>query len=157
MESNHTFTWNIMYGDNPDDKTIHDRGIITAEEYITQFNSFPWTEEINKANKVQNCSPTITVVNTHTNYEFFVSGYGENDDPEPTFLIGIIHPLSNIDFNNCETTEKEQVINASRLFFNNEKDELISMIKRIEQYNRNKIETRQKNFSLWEKIIIFFK
>lgn len=66
------------------------KGEISFYEFVGAFDGFPWSEQIELANKLGRVSPTLTVDDNLKNEALWVSAYG--DGKGKTFLLGHIYP-----------------------------------------------------------------
>ena len=55
---------------------------VTSEEAITAFDEFDWPSEVKKANTVQKCSPTLSVLVNGQEEMVWVSGCGDENNIE---------------------------------------------------------------------------
>ncbi|MFL0803855.1 MAG: hypothetical protein K6L81_09055 [Agarilytica sp.] len=53
---------------------------VNVSDAIAAFDQFEWESEVNKANELQKCSPTLSVIIDGRDEMVWVSGYGEGSD-----------------------------------------------------------------------------
>lgn len=82
--------WYIQYA-NYDLNQADKKEPITCDDFIKEFESFPWKGQLEKYQKDERgCSPTIAIYNTETNREFNITIFGEPDNI--IYLVGNIVP-----------------------------------------------------------------
>lgn len=70
---------NFQYAHQSNDES-ESKPIIEAEEALTAFDEFDWVGEVDKANELQKCSPTITLLFDSQKHLIWVSAFGDNND-----------------------------------------------------------------------------
>ncbi len=85
----HMFTYNIQLAGY--DYTQYDeKGEIELHRLINIIEQFPWMEQLEKYNQIQQgCSATISVTNSNTNNVLWISITGNKDDYN--YLIGYVY------------------------------------------------------------------
>ena len=69
---------NFQYAHNSHDESETKKNI-TADEAVKAFDDFDWLGEAEKANELQKCSPTLSVVNDESNELAWVSAFGDKN------------------------------------------------------------------------------
>ncbi len=119
-----TYKFNVQMAGYPFDK-VDEKGAISYDIFIKEFNSFPWKDQAGKSNG--GSEATITVQNIERNEDYFISVIG--DDKEYAYLIGVIYPkeikpflglgkAKTVRWLEIYIAEKEStVLSTSKLFF----------------------------------------
>lgn len=127
------FNWNVQYGDNKDSDSFEEKGAIDYPSFINELSQFPWLDEIRKANRALQCSPTLTVVDKNSGYDLFVSGYGEDDGSNTYFIVGLVCSPSGIfkrrKVITIETKSLDSVARVYDAFFKQDFDLVKSLLK----------------------------
>ncbi|VUD67649.1 hypothetical protein TDB9533_03909 [Thalassocella blandensis] len=55
---------------------------VSSEEVIAAFDNFNWPNEVEKANKLHKCSPTLSILANGPEEMVWVSGYGDANNIE---------------------------------------------------------------------------
>jgi hypothetical protein len=83
------FTYNVQLAGYPYEKW-DDKGQTNYKEFIKTFDEFPWLEQLDKYNEIQEgCSATLTVLALDENKDFWVSIAG--DRRKHFFLVGYVY------------------------------------------------------------------
>jgi hypothetical protein len=138
------FTWNIQLA-GYDLKKYDEKGETTCEDFLNEFDKFPWVEQMEKRNAMSHgCSPTLSVKDLETGFGFWVSIAGDKDNYG--FLIGYIYPKEVKSFFGlgkaktkrwCDiylTENIPDIKNYFRLFFNKEYEQLENSIAKLDQF-----------------------
>lgn len=84
------FKWNVQLAGYDYDK-YDEKGKINYNDFIREFDKFPWIEQIEKYQKIQQgCSATMSVQDEKNQKSFWVSIMGNKTDN--TFLVGYVYP-----------------------------------------------------------------
>jgi hypothetical protein len=143
-ENNSMFAYDIQYGGDPHDK--YDlKGQTNYDNFISAFDTFPWLDEIEKANANPNgCSPTLSVKNKSDERDFWVSMSGDRNNHG--YLVGYVYPKTKkglFGFGKEKTVkwveiylteDKQQVKDYFKLYFDKNYDQLHSEIKKLEKF-----------------------
>lgn len=139
------FTYDVQYGGDAHNK-YHFKGQIDYDSFISAFDSFPWIEEIEKANaNPKGCSPTLSVKNETDERSFWISMAGDRN--EHGYLVGYVYPKTKkglLGFGKGKTVkwveiylteDKQQIKDYFRFYFNKEYDRLHTEIKKLEKFS----------------------
>jgi hypothetical protein len=145
---NDKFTWNIQFA-GYDFNQYDEKGEINFENFVKEFDKFPWIEQIEYFQKKHTgCSATISVKDLKIKQDFWVSIAG--DIKKHAFLIGYVYPKEvkgffglgkpkTVRWVEIYITEDQNVVKKSfRLFFDRQNDELISSIRKLEKFGEMK-------------------
>ena len=78
------FTWNIQLA-GYDFKKYDEKGEITYDNFVKEFDKFPWIEEMEKRNTLSDgCSPTLSVKDLKSGCDFWVSISGDKSSSPAT-------------------------------------------------------------------------
>ena len=138
------FTYEIQYGGDPHNK--YDlKGRTDYDNFISVLETFPWLDEIEKANTNRNgCSPTLSVKNKTDERDFWVSMSGDRNNHG--YLVGYVYPKTKKGFLGFGkekivrwveiylTEDRQQIKYFFRLYFDNKYDLLHSEIKQLEKF-----------------------
>jgi len=84
------FIWNVQLAGYDFDK-YDEKGEINYENFVSEFDKFPWIEQIENWQKTkQGCSATLSVQDEKNKKSFWVSIMGDKNDN--TFLVGYVYP-----------------------------------------------------------------
>ena len=84
------FTWNIQLA-GYDFKKYDEKGETTYDNFISEFDKFPWIEQMEKWNTIKNgCSATLSVRDLKSDCNLWVSIAGDNDNYG--YLVGYVYP-----------------------------------------------------------------
>ena len=84
------FTWNVQLA-GYDYNKYDEKGKINYEDFIAEFDKFPWIEQIEEyQKKQQGCSATLSIQDEKNKKSFWVSIMGNKTDN--TFLVGYVYP-----------------------------------------------------------------
>ena len=84
------FTWNVQLA-GYDYNKYDEKGKINYEDFIAEFEKFPWIEQIEEyQKKQQGCSATLSVQDEKNKKSVWVSIMGDKTDN--TFLVGYVYP-----------------------------------------------------------------
>ena len=138
------FTWEVQLA-GYDYQKLDEKGEITLENFISEFEKFPWIEQIESRNNIQQGSAPSLFVNDHKSSTcLWVSMAGDNK--EYVYLIGYVYPKIVKDhyglgkpkeINWVEiylTDDAELVKRCFKMFFHRETDNLVRRIKKLEMY-----------------------
>ncbi|WP_418509685.1 hypothetical protein [Corallibacter sp.] len=140
------FTWNVQLA-GYDYSKADQKGETKFDEFIEEFENFPWMEQLDSYQKIQSgCSPTMSVKDLKTGKDFWVSMGGDRN--EHGYLIGYIYPKEKkglFGFGKPKTirwleiylTEDQDLVkNCFKLFFNRNHDQFESKIRKLEEYGQ---------------------
>ena len=138
------YTWNVQLA-GYDYEKYDEKGQTNYENFIAEFEKFPWIEQIESYQKIQKgSSATLSVNDKENKTSFWVSIMGDTKDN--TFLVGYVYPKMKKSFfglgkekqiNWLEifiAKDNEQVKKCFRFYFSNELDKLQSELKTMEKY-----------------------
>jgi len=136
------FTWNIQKAGYDFDK-VDEMGKINFENYLMEFENFPWIEQLEFINKTQEgCAPTMSVVDHETGWKFWISMGGSSKEYfyvlgficfiEINSFLGFGKPKIKEQHYSCETTDKKLVLELIKVFFERDFDKLQSTIASME-------------------------
>jgi len=84
------FTWNIQLA-GYDFQKYDEKGETTYENFVSEFDKFPWIEQMEKWNTIKDgCSATLAVKDLKFGCELWVSIAGDKSDYG--YLVGYVHP-----------------------------------------------------------------
>jgi len=84
------FTWNIQLA-GYDFKKYDEKGEISYDNFISEFDKFPWMEQMEKRNTIKDgCSATLSVKDLNSDCDLWVSIAGDKDNYG--YLVGYVHP-----------------------------------------------------------------
>ena len=84
------FTWNVQMAGYDHGKADL-KGEISHADFLKEFKSFPWMEQIDKAAKYPDkCSPTLSIKDLMTNKNFWISMAGSSS--KNGYIVGYIYP-----------------------------------------------------------------
>ena len=84
------FTWNVQLAGYDFDK-YDEKGEIDFNDFISEFDKFPWIEQVEKRNNINSgCSATLSVKDEKNEKSIWVSIMGDKKDN--TFLVGYVYP-----------------------------------------------------------------
>jgi len=148
---NDKFTWNVQLA-GYDFNKYDEKGETTLDNFINEFDKFPWIEQIETANKIQKgCAPTLSVKDLKTGTDFWVSMAGDKD--EHGYLIGYVFPKAVKGFFGLGklkekrwveiylTQDNDLVKKCFTMFFNHDTNNLISTINKLEKYGEMKAQS----------------
>jgi hypothetical protein len=119
-------------------KESEDRSISSASQGLTAFDAFDWGHEVEKANELQKCSPTLSLLIAVKDHMIWVSAYGDKNDPKfvsechfPGEISGFLGFGKKQGIVNLHTDSfsKAQAREAISLFITNSEKELRSFYK----------------------------
>jgi len=138
------FTWNAQLA-GYDFTKYDEKGETNFENFINEFDKFPWIEQLENYQKIQKgCSPTLSVKDHKSGTDFWVSMSGDKN--EHGYLIGYVYPKTIKGFFGLGkskekrwveiylTQDIELVRKCFKMFFNRETENLVSTIKKLEKY-----------------------
>lgn len=143
------FTWSILLAGTDHDDYI-DKGEATYEDFMREFDSFPWTSQLKKANKnPKMVSPTLSVKDLKNGTTLWVSMAGERQKKgyvigyispkDKQILFGLVKPKVERWLEMYLTEEITVVKDLIRLFFEQRKIEFVSKITALTQYKKMKL------------------
>jgi len=122
-----------------------EKGETNFENFIKEFDNFPWIEQLENYQKIQQgCSPTLSVKDHKFETDFWVSMAGDKN--MHGYLIGYVYPKTIKGFFGLGkskekrwveiylTQNTELVKKCFKMFFNRDTDNLVSTIKKLEKY-----------------------
>ena len=137
------FTWNVQLA-GYDHNKYDEKGETNYENFIAEFDKFPWIEQVESYQKInEGCSATLSVNGKEKS--FWVSIMGEKTDN--TFLVGYVYPKTKkglfgfgkekqIKWLEIFVAENDaQVKKCFELFFSNKLDKLQSQLKTMEKFD----------------------
>jgi hypothetical protein len=146
MISEDNFTWNVQlagYNHSQADK----KGETNYQDFLETFKTFPWMEQIEKANQnPDKAAPTIAVKDLKTGKDFWISMAGDKIDYG--YIIGYIYPKEKktlfgfgkmkeirwLEMYNLE--DKEKVEELIKLFFNRDYSSFESSIRKLHDFGQ---------------------
>jgi hypothetical protein len=143
-QANSMFTYDIQYGGEPHQK--YDlKGQTNYSNFISAFESFPWLDEIDKANaNPEGSSPTLSVKNKSDERDFWVSMSG--DRTNHGYLVGYVFPKTKkglFGFGKEKTVkwleiylieDQQQVKDFFQLYFDKKYEQLHSQLSHLEKF-----------------------
>lgn len=142
------FTWNVQLAGYDYDR-YDEKGETNFESFITEFENFPWIDQLESYQKIQQgCSPTLSVKDHKTGTDFWVSMAGDKN--EHGYLIGFIYPKTVKGFLGLGkpkeirwveiylTKDAELVQKCFKFFFDRETDKLVDTIRKLELFGEMK-------------------
>jgi|SRR5690554_489145 len=140
------FTWNIQfagYNHNQADQ----KGETNYNDFINEFDSFPWLDQIEKANQFPDKSaPTVSIKDLKTGKDFWISMSGDRNNHG--YIIGYIYPKEKkgflgfgkpkqIKWLEMRLTEDMQTVKELiKNFFDRNYNEFESKIRRLEDFGQ---------------------
>lgn len=84
------YTWNVQFA-GYDFDMYDEKGAIDYNNFVTEFDNFPWIEQVKRYQKIQKgCSATLSVNESLNKTSLWVSIMGDTENN--TFLIGYVYP-----------------------------------------------------------------
>jgi hypothetical protein len=140
------FTWNIQLA-GYDHNRADQKGETDYIHFISEFERFPWIEQIEKASQIPDkCAPTLSIKDHNTGKDFWISMAGDRNDHG--YLIGYIYPkekksflglgsTKTIRWLEIYTTEDTQVVkDITKLFFDRNYVKLESTIRQLDEFDQ---------------------
>ena len=140
------FTWNVQLA-GYDYSRADQKGETNYNDFIDEFEKFPWMEQLDSYQKIQSgCSPTMSVKDLKTGKDFWVSMGGDRNNHG--YLIGYIYPKEKQGFFGLGkpktirwleiylTEDKNLVKDCFKLFFDRNHDQLENKIRKLEEYGQ---------------------
>ncbi len=81
-----TYSYKLEYAN----EHVDDKGVGTPREILAAFDEFDWPGQISEANRLERCSPTLSVEDVDSERLFWVSGCGTPE--EFTFVNHYTYP-----------------------------------------------------------------
>jgi hypothetical protein len=144
------FTWNIQLA-GYDLKKYDEKGETILKNFISEFDKFPWIEQLESYKNIQQgCSPTLSVKDHKTATDFWVSMAGDKN--EHGYLIGYVYTKTVKGFLGLGkpkekrwveiylTQDAEFIKKCFIMFFNRDTDNLFSTIKKREKYREMEVQ-----------------
>ena len=138
------YTWNVQLA-GYDYEKYDEKGKTNYENFIKEFEKFPWIEQIESYQKIQTgCSATLYVNDKENKTSFWVSIMGNTNNN--TFLVGYIYLKNKKDSLEIGkekqikwleifiAEDSEQVKKCFKLYFENELNKLESELKKMQKY-----------------------
>ncbi len=138
------FTYDVQYGGDPHEKYDF-KGQTNYSNFISVFESFPWLDEIDKANaNSEGCSPTLSVKNQFDEKDLWVSVSGDRSNHG--YLVGYVYPRTKTGFFGFGkektvklveiylTEDKRLIKHLFQLYFENKYEQLHSALKQLEKF-----------------------
>ena len=139
------FTWDIQLA-GYDYKQYDQKGETDYSEFISEFDKFPWLEQLDSYQQIQKgCSPTLSVKDQGTGTSFWVSKSGERDNH--SYLIGYVYPkekkglfglgkAKEVKWLEIYLTEDTQLVrDCFKLYFDKDLSKLESKIRLLDKYD----------------------
>jgi hypothetical protein len=139
------FTWNVQLA-GYDFKKYDEKGETTYYNFISEFDKFPWIEEMEKRNTIKDgCSATLSVKDLKADRDFWVSIAGDKNNYG--YLVGHVHPKEVKRFFGlgkaktkrwCDIYQTQNVNdlkNCIKLFFDRKQQELVTSLSKLEKYD----------------------
>jgi len=146
MKIEDKFTWNIQKAGYDFDK-YDEQGETNYQNFIDEFDKFPWMEQLDYFQKHQDgCSATLSVKDLKTGKDFWISMAGDRDNHG--YLIGYIYPKEKKGFFGLGkpkqirwleiylTENTELVKDCFKLFFDRNHSQLETKIRKLEEYGQ---------------------
>lgn len=144
------FTWNVQKaGYEFDQKDL--KGNTDYQNFIREFEQFPWLNELKKANETTGkAEPTLSVIDEKENKIFWASISG--NQKEYGFIIGYIYPKKKKTFfgfgkekeirwlDMFQTQDTELIKRFFRLQFNREYEKLNSELNKLEKFGETEVD-----------------
>ena len=140
------FIWNIQLAGYDHDQADQ-KGEVTYQEFINEFEMFPWIEQIEKANQYPDkVSPTISISDLKTEKDFWISMAGDKNDHE--YYLGYIYPketktllgfgkTKTIRWLEMYTTDNQRTVKELiKLYFERDFNKLENSIRSLEEYGQ---------------------
>ena len=144
------FTWNVQlagYNHNQADQ----KGETDYQSFIKEFETFPWIDQIEKANQYQDkVSPTLSVKDLKTEKDFWISMAG--DKINHGYIIGYIYPKvkkglfglgkpKQIRWLEIRLTEDTQIVKELiKLFFDRNYNDFELKIRKLEDFGQMQVD-----------------
>jgi hypothetical protein len=139
------FTWNIQLA-GYDFKKYDEKCETTYDNFINEFDKFPWIEQMEKRNtKKEGCSATLSVKDLKGNCDLWVSIAGDKDNYG--YLVGYVHPKEVKKFFGlgkaktkrwCEIYQTQNVNDIKsyfKLFFDRHQEQLENAISKLDKFD----------------------
>ncbi|MGY6520681.1 MAG: hypothetical protein ACXIUD_03070 [Mongoliitalea sp.] len=140
------FTWNVQLT-GYDFSQADQKGQIEYNDFINEFEKFPWMEQLDSFQKIQSgCSPTMSVKDLKSGKDFWVSMGGDRNSYG--YLVGYIYPKEKKGFFGLGnpktirwleiylTEDKNLVKDCFKLFFDRNHDQLENKIRKLEEHGQ---------------------
>ena len=140
------FTWNVQLAGYNHDKADQ-KGETNYQNFIQEFNSFPWLDQIEKANQYPDkVSPTLSIKDLKTGKDFWISMSG--DRTNHGYIIGYIYPKEKkgflglgkpkqIRWLEMRLTEDTQTVRElTKLFFDRNYNQFEPKIRKLEDFGQ---------------------
>jgi len=145
------FTWSVQLAGYEHDRADQ-KGETDYANFIREFETFPWLEQLERYQQIQQgSSPTMTVKDLKTGKDFWVLMSGDRD--AHGYLIGYTYPkekkVEGIDSRKAESTRWLEVYLTSdpvsvkecfKRFFDRDYDKLEAKIKRLDPFGEMEAE-----------------
>ena len=135
------FSWSVQLAGYHHDQ-VDQKGETSYEHFINEFETFPWLEQIYKANQFpEESAPTISVKDLKTEKDFWISMSGDRNNHG--YITGYIYPKEKKQFfglgkpktvradKMCLTEDKQAVKALIKNFFDRDHDALELEIERL--------------------------
>ena len=140
------FIWNIQRA-GYDFNQYDDMGETDFQNFISEFEKFPWLEQLDSfQEKQEGCSPTLSVKDLKSKKDFWVSMAGDRNDHG--YLIGYIYPkekkgflglgkTKTVRWLEIYTTEDKRVVERTfDQFFQRNFIKLENTIRKLDEYGQ---------------------
>ncbi|MFZ5552101.1 MAG: hypothetical protein ACOZCO_03220 [Bacteroidota bacterium] len=134
------FTWYVQLGGYDYDR-FDQKGETDYQKFIDEFEKFPWLEQLDSYNEIQQgTTPSLSVKDEGTGTDFWVSMAGDRNDHG--YMLGYIYPKDKkrgfspktVRWLEIYATEDKQVVkDCFKLYFDRDYEKLETTIKRLAQ------------------------
>ncbi len=146
MTGQDKFTWNIQLAGYNHDQADQ-KGETNYNDFLNEFDSFPWLDQIEKANQFQDKSePTLSIKDLKTGKDFWISMSGDKNNHG--YIIGYVYPKEKkgllgfskpkqIRWLEMRLTEDTQTVKELiKLFFDRDYKEFEPKIRKLEDFGK---------------------
>jgi hypothetical protein len=137
------FTWNIQLA-GYDFKKYDEKGETNYDNFIIEFDKFPWIEQMEKWNTIKDgCSATLSVKDLKGDCDLWVSIAGDKDNYG--YLVGYVYPKEVKGFFGLgkaktkrwcdiyQTQNVNDIKSCFKLFFDRQQNQLENAISKLEK------------------------
>jgi hypothetical protein len=138
------FTWNIQLA-GYDFNKYDEKGETTYENFISEFDKFPWIEQMEKRNTINDgCSATLSVKDLKAECDLWVSIAGDKNNYG--YLVGYVHPKEVKGFFGLgkaktkrwcdiyQTQNVNDIKSCFKLFFERKLEDLVNSINKLDKF-----------------------
>ena len=140
------FTWNVQLAGYNHDQ-VDQKGETDSQSFIQEFDTFPWLDQIEKANQYRNkASPTLSIKDLKTGKVFWISMSGNRTNHG--YIIGYIYPKEKKGFLGLGkpkkirwleirfTEDKQTIRELIKLFFDRNYIDFESKIRKLKDFGQ---------------------